>query len=64
LEEVALHTGHEVLVVDDLYFTDCWWSTRDFRPAAQALPNPIINLLISFSPFESKNKQLTMRLII
>jgi hypothetical protein len=64
LEEVAVHTGHEVLMVDELYFTDCWWSMRDFRPAAQSLPNPLINLLISFNPLESLNKQLTMGLII
>jgi hypothetical protein len=29
----------EVLMVVDLYFTDCWWSMRNFRPAAQVAPN-------------------------
>jgi hypothetical protein len=24
----------------DLYISDCWWSSRDFRPSAQASPNP------------------------
>ncbi len=24
------------------YFADCWQSTRDFRPAVQASPNPLI----------------------
>jgi len=39
LEEVAVHAGHKVLMEVDYYFTDCWWTTRDFRPAAQASPN-------------------------
>ena len=24
MDKVAVHSGHEVLMVDDLYFTDCW----------------------------------------
>ncbi len=40
LEEDAVHAGHEVLMEADFYFTDCWWSARDFGPAAKASPNP------------------------
>ncbi len=35
-EEVTVRAGYEVLMEVD---TDCWQSTRDLRPAAQALPN-------------------------
>jgi len=45
LEEVAVQAGHVVLVVVDSYVTDCWWFRRDFRPAAQASPNPIIKYI-------------------
>ncbi len=38
-EEFAAHAGYEVMMVVDLYFTDCWWSTMDFTPAAQASHN-------------------------
>ncbi len=38
-EEVIVHTGYEVLMEVD---ADFWQSTRDLRPAAQALPNPVI----------------------
>jgi len=47
LDEVAVRAGHEVLMVGDLYFTGCWWSMRDFRPAAQASTNPLINITIT-----------------
>ncbi len=42
MDKVVAHSGHEVLMVDDLYFTDCWLSTRDFKPTIQALPNSLI----------------------
>jgi uncharacterized membrane protein (GlpM family) len=42
LEEAAVRAGHEVLMVVDLYISDCWWSTRDFRTTAQASPYPLI----------------------
>jgi hypothetical protein len=40
MEEVALHGGHDVLAKVDFYFKDLGRSTRNFRPAAQAAPNP------------------------
>ena len=43
LEDIAVHAGHKVLMVDELYFTDCLSSTGDFRPAAQASPNALMN---------------------
>ncbi len=38
-------------MVVDLYFTDCWWSARDFGPAAQASPNPLIKNYINLLYF-------------
>ncbi len=37
LEEVV-HAGCEVLMKVGITFADCWWSTRDFTPAALASP--------------------------
>ena len=50
MEDVAVRAGHEALIVVDLYFIDCWWSTRDFKPVAQALVHflNIIVILISY----------------
>ncbi len=46
LDEVAGRADHKVLMVVDLYFTDCWWSTRDFWPAANAHPIYLLNIVI------------------
>jgi hypothetical protein len=42
LGKVAVWVRHKVLMEVDLYFADCWKSTRDFRPTAQASPYPLI----------------------
>ncbi len=41
-KEAAVPAGHKVLMVVDLYFTDCSWSTRVYRSATLAKPNPLI----------------------
>jgi len=49
LEEIAAFAGDKVYKQFDLYFADCWQSTRDFRPGAQALPNPLITYYYSIN---------------
>jgi hypothetical protein len=34
--------GHKVFMEVNVYFTDCWLSTRDFMRAAQASPSSLI----------------------
>jgi hypothetical protein len=42
MEVVTVRAGHKVLMEVDYSFTDCCRSTRAFREAAQAFPNPLI----------------------
>jgi hypothetical protein len=50
LEEVNVRAGCKVLMDADFYFTDCWQSTRAFRPAARvSSTNCMFNIIVTLS---------------
>ncbi len=51
LEEVAVCPDHEVLVVVELYYTDCLRSMKDIRQAPKASPNPLIDYYYNYINF-------------
>jgi hypothetical protein len=52
LEEVAIHSGHEVLAiimeVDNNCGLICWRPARDFRPAAKTSTNPLMKYYYNY----------------
>jgi hypothetical protein len=48
-KEVTVRTAHKVLTEEWwTYYSDCRWSTRDFRPAALALTNLLIQYYYNY----------------